>query len=245
MGTIIYNGISTKDVGIIVETFPDREYPEREIDFVHVPGRDGDIAQDLGSYKNVTRTYNIAILADDEHPFQYIAAKISKWLHSGIGYCRLEDSYEPEVYRMAAYVEGSNVTSLLRQAGRATINFNCKPQRYLKSGESSMFAYGNYTLENPTDQYAKPLIKINTGSGEGTVTINDIVITLGSDLNGEIYIDCEEQVCYRYSGGSIVSCDNSVSLSADTFPSLKPGINTTSYTSPVVSLEITPRWYII
>lgn len=247
MGMIIYNGVNTIDLGIVVETFPDREYPERDVEFVHIPGRNGDVVQDLGSYKNTTRSYNIAILATKREPFQEAAAKISKWLHSGIGYCRLEDSYEPEVYRMAAYIEGSSVTSLLREAGRVTINFNCKPQRYLKLGEKAITITGNYQIENPTDEYAKPLLKIiagNSGSSK-MVTINGTTITLAPTLTGTIYVDCEEKVCYYINNNSIISCDENITLSPDDFPVLNPGSNNISYDNGISSLEITPRWYII
>ena len=46
MGVIVFNGISSKDVGIEVETFPEYTIPEREYEAIHVPGRNGDVIID-------------------------------------------------------------------------------------------------------------------------------------------------------------------------------------------------------
>lgn len=120
-----------------VEHFPDYHMPEREYTVTHVPGRNGDALYDVGSYKNVTLEYEVAIVdPHNEHTFVEMSRLLSAWLHQGSGYLRLEDSYHPDEYRMAYYKEDGSITNILDQAGRITLKFVAKPQRYLTSGDT-------------------------------------------------------------------------------------------------------------
>ena len=93
MGIIIFNGVSSMDLHTLVQHPPEYAFPEKDCEATHVPGRNGDIIVDTGSWKNVDRTYNLAI---DARKISYteVASKLVQWLHSSNGYARLEDSYE-------------------------------------------------------------------------------------------------------------------------------------------------------
>ena len=94
MGVIIFNNKSSADCRIQVAHPPGYAYPERDYTITHIPGRNGDIIQDNGCYKNVERTYEVSFDAPNED-FATYANAVSAWLHSTTGYARLEDSYEP------------------------------------------------------------------------------------------------------------------------------------------------------
>lgn len=239
MGIIYFNGKSCADYGIFVESFPDREWPEKVISAYTIPGRSGDVVIDEETYSNVDRSYNVAILVKPGSSFQASAAAVSKWLHSGHGYCRLEDSYEPEVYRMAYYKEGASLTSLLRQGGRVSLTFNCKPQRYLKDGEKAIAISSETTLMNLTDYPSRPLLRIH-GDGDGLVVVGGTTITL-TGITEYIDIDCDNQICYK----DDLLIGNKVEFSTLDYPFLAPGDNVISFTGGVSSVIITPRWYII
>ena len=64
MGIIIFNGRSSKDLGIEVWSPPNYQVPQRDYDTVHIPGRDGDLLIDKESYKNVSRSYRQTIPKD-------------------------------------------------------------------------------------------------------------------------------------------------------------------------------------
>ena len=89
-------------------------------------------------------------------------------------------------------------------------------------------------MENPTRFPAKPLIRVY---GTGTVTINDIVITV-SDVTSYVDIDCELMDCYEGS----TNRNDDVAFSTYDFPVLMPGVNPVSFVGPS-SVEITPRWW--
>ena len=234
MGVIIFNNKSSADCRIQVAHPPGYAYPERDYTITHIPGRNGDIIQDNGCYKNVERTYEVSFDAPNED-FASYANAVSAWLHSTTGYARLEDSYEPNYYRMAIYKESNIFENLYNQAGTATIVFECKPQRFLKTGEIPAIVTSSGSLSNPTGFKAYPLIKVFGTSG--TLTINSNKITLSS-INSYTMLDCELQDAYK-------GATNMNSTVSGTFPVLKPGSNAISWTGNISFVEITPRWWTI
>ena len=54
MGVIVFNGIPSTEYQIHVEKPPVYAMPERDYSVVHIPGRNGDIVVDSGSYREAT-----------------------------------------------------------------------------------------------------------------------------------------------------------------------------------------------
>ena len=235
MGIVIFNGISSEVYGIQVEHPPGYIFPERDYEIQHVPGRNGDVVLDTGSYRNVPRTYDIAVAAVDDN-YTLAANSISEWLHSASGYARLEDSYEPEYYRLAMYQEGNTIKNLFHQAGRTTINFNCKPQRFLKYGDTPSIFTGTGILRNPTFFKSLPIITVK-GSGSGALRIGDFVVQF-SAINGTTIVDSEIQDCYF----GTTNLNPNVTLS-NGFPKLLPGENEISFSGGITSVEVIPKWW--
>ena len=234
MGVIIFNNKSSADCRIQVAHPPGYAYPERDYTITHIPGRNGDIIQDNGCYKNVERTYEVSFDAPNED-FATYANAVSAWLHSTTGYARLEDSYEPNYYRMATYQESNIFENLYNQAGTATIVFECKPQRFLKTGDNIIAIQNSLTIMNPTGFEAYPLFKVTGTSGVLTVNGNSITF---SSIDGFVMLDCELQDAYKEN-------INKNSTISGTFPVLKPGSNTISWTGGISSVTMKPRWWTI
>ena len=234
MGVIIFNNKSSADCRIQVAHPPGYAYPERDYTITHIPGRNGDIIQDNGCYKNVERTYEVSFDVPNED-FATYANAVSAWLHSTTGYARLEDSYEPNYYRMATYQESNIFENLYNKAGTATIVFECKPQRFLKTGDNTITIQNSLTIMNPTGFEAYPLFKVTGTSGVLTVNGNSITI---SSIDGFIMLDCELQDAYKEN-------INKNSTISGTFPVLKPGSNTISWTGGISSVVMKPRWWTI
>ena len=234
MGVIIFNNKSSADCRIQVAHPPGYAYPERDYTITHIPGRNGDIIQDNGCYKNVERTYEVSFDAPNED-FATYANSVSAWLHSTTGYARLEDSYEPNYYRMATYQESNIFENLYNQAGTATIVFECKPQRFLKTGDNTITIQNSLTIMNPTGFEAYPLFKV-TGTS-GVLTVNGNSITFAS-IDDFVILDCELQDAYKEN-------INKNSTISGTFPVLKTGSNTISWTGNISSVTMKPRWWTI
>lgn len=238
MGVIIFNGISSVDRDIFVETPPAYELPEKDYETIHVPGRNGDIFVDKGSYKNVKREYSIAACSFDERydNFLYSATQISSWLHSAAGYARLEDSYEPDYYRLASFCDSGNIENIFGRAGKATIEFDCAPQRFLKFGERTFSFSASGSIFNPTIQKAKPIITVY-GDGDGALTIGAYSVSISS-ISESITINSEIGDAYKGS----TNLNSSVTLSND-FPVLVPGTNNISFSGGITSVSIVPKWW--
>lgn len=236
MGIVMFNGTSSQDLHALVQTAPEYEFPEKDYSVTHVEGRNGDIVIDTGSWQNVPRTYNLAI---DTRKISYaeVASKLVQWLHSASGYARLEDSYEPDFYRMAMYKDSGSISNIYSKAGQIEISFDCKPQRYLKNGEVSDLFTSNTEYRNPTDFPSKPKIVIH-GSGSGTVKIGAYEITIFNILDG-MTVDCEIQDTYK----NDINCNSRVSIAE--YPKIIAGNNTISMSGGVTSIEITPRWWML
>ena len=234
MGVIIFNNKSSADCRIQVAHPPGYAYPERDYTVTHIPGRNGDIIQDNGCYKNVERTYEVSFDVPNED-FATYANAVSAWLHSTTGYARLEDSYEPNYYRMATYQESNIFENLYNQAGTATIVFECKPQRFLKTGDNTIAIQNSLTIMNPTGFEAYPLFKVTGTSGVLTVNGNSITF---SSIDNFVMLDCELQDAYKEN-------INKNSTISGTFPVLKPGSNTIRWTGSISSVTMKPRWWTI
>lgn len=177
MNSITFNGVSSESLGIFVEHAPVRKYPERNYETTHVPGRMGDLIVDPGSYNNVERTYDISMGVSSGRTHDQLIDILSKWLHSGSGYCELTDTFEPDRLRFAYYSEESSVSAYTQKSGasimRATIRFICKPQIYFKEPyhnsvtrlSPSVVTTVTTPIQTGSPYYAEPMIKFRITSG--------------------------------------------------------------------------------
>lgn len=235
MGVIIFNGISSEEFAIQVEHPPGYETPEKDYEITHIPGRNGDIYVDKGSYQNVSRSYDLAI-GNENKDFTIMANFISEWLNSSSGYAKLEDSYEPEYYRLATYKSGGTIDNILQHAGRITVSFDCKPQRFLKSGDNPVIISRTSKLRNPTRFNSLPIIRVN-GSGKGILRIGNYTVTI-SNITSYLTINSELQDVYK----DTQNCNSLVTLS-NGFPKLDKGENEISFSGGITSVEVMPKWW--
>ena len=109
--------------------------PERDVNIISVPGRNGDLVIDNGRFKNKTVKYKCVIDGNDA---QYDFEKLMAWLKSLNGYQRIEECYHPGIYRMGMFDAAVDPDATQNTAQVAfTLTANCKPQRYLMDGEAS------------------------------------------------------------------------------------------------------------
>lgn len=161
MGNFKFGEHSTKDFDLVIQAPPTYNFPEKDVSVEHIPGRNGDLIIDNNCWKNTERTYSIASVFRPGTDFISNSERLIKWLTSTEGYHRLEDSYDPDVYRLGSFKNSGSLTNYYDKATAINITFDCKPQRYLKNGEKSVEFSGSVaTLENPTGYQALPEITI-------------------------------------------------------------------------------------
>ena len=224
-----YNGRSTGEFGLLVSGANIYGSPSRVVEKVQIPYRNGDLLIDTGVYNNYILTYEVSIIDNTKATAQ----AISEWLLSSKGYNRLEDTYVPDQFRMASYYNQLDYTlTSLNRFGRATISFDCKPQKYLKTGETTTTLTTSGTITNPTQNASKPLIRVY---GTGTLTVNDLEITINSV---DEYVDIDSERMQVFKG----SVNKGSTVSMTDFPELVGGENTLTL-SGLTRVIITPRWW--
>ena len=222
-----WNGKNSGDFGIYVQKTPKLTRAARKMQVVDVEGRNGAIVFPQKAWNNVSRSY--AVFSgektwDAERNFDAII----EWLSA--------DDFEPDVFRMAYFAGSVDITNLFGETGQTTLDFNCKPQKFLKSGEKAIsFSSGGGTLRNPTGFEAKPLITVY-GSGSGTISIGGTSVSISS-IGTSVTLDCENMDAYKG------STNRNNTITASTFPVLKSGDNAVTLTGGATSAVIIPRFW--
>ena len=231
----IYNGVNSST--FLARVFPTdsmlKSTPRNYVS-VSVPGRSGTLLLDQGSYENIMREYDVQIAGDtDLAAFKALRA----YLASCVGYLRLTDSFEPTHFFMAAYTEGFDLTAdyASMKRGRGTITFECKPQRFLISGETTQTFTGSGSITNPTRFPSKPLLRVY---GQGTLGIGSTNITIAAHSGSYMDIDCETGRAYN----GATPLDSYVTLNTIDYPTLPAGVTGVAL-SGVTRVIITPRWW--
>lgn len=171
-----FDGTSSRNYGVYITGEAVFNAPQRDVQMVDIPGRNGAYALDKGNFNNITVKYPASIVADNETDFAEAVSDLRNFLCSKTGYCRLEDEYNPNEYRMAIYKSGLEVSHDMLTAGEFDITFECKPQRWLKSGESVVTLTSGNDITNPTLFDARPMLEVK---GYGSITIgNDATISI-------------------------------------------------------------------
>lgn len=182
---LVFDGVDSRDYGIYITGDAVFNSPERDVEMIEIPGRNGAYALDKGRFGNIEVSYPAGIFGDTEADFREGIRAFRNALASRKGYKRLEDDYNPTEYRMAVYKSGLEVTPTALKAGEFTITFDCQPQRFLKSGETAVSVASGGTITNPTLFEASPLLQV---WGYGDIGINDDTITIADEVIGNVVL---------------------------------------------------------
>lgn len=235
-----YKGIRSSDMGIRIESKNVFSGPEYEVDFLSIPGRDGDLISGNGRFPNVQVTYSVFVPAKTISELAQKITAIKAWLYSGLNsYHTLEDSYDTSFFRHAVYAGKLDIEDELNRIGIFTISFSCKPFRYDSAGtESVVLSASGEMLLNPYPFSSRPIIRLE-GSGSGTLTIQSEgsnAIWQFDSIDEYVEVDSEQMNFYKDSE------PKNDTVSGSSFPLLYPGENTISYSGGITAVSVIPRW---
>lgn len=220
-----------------VEKYPSSRAAARRYQTYPIPGRNGDLHVDEGSFQNYKQSYECYY--HTEQLTNEMAHAVKGWLLGTPGYQRLIDVYDPSHYRLAAVLEEFEIKNILNAYGRFTVTFDCDPRSFLLSGDEPILFSQAGILLNPTVYTAKPMVKV-TGTGEGTISINGITVQINK-ISGLMILDCENENAYSMSANAQVN--ENANIYALEFPELSPGENSIAFSGDVATVEIIPRWW--
>ena len=115
-----------------VERFPAIRKPARKFRQYNIPGKNGDVFFQDDAFENVIVSYQV--YATDEYGDAQTAWKEMAAILYKKGYQRLQDTYDDDHFRKAVFNGPIDVENSWNTHGRATLEFNCRPERYLKDG---------------------------------------------------------------------------------------------------------------
>lgn len=197
---LTYDGVDSSDFGVFISGEGVFDAPARRGEMISIPGRNGSLFMDEGVFENITVEYPAFIGTGYEELFRTKLGDLRSALSSRGNYKRLTDTYHPDEFRLGVFREGLEVDPQhITRAGGFTMKFDCKPQRFLVSGESPVYYLENGSITNPTQFEASPLIKV-TGNGTVAIGENGDYRFIVSGNTGTIWIDSDIMEAYLPAG---------------------------------------------
>ena len=230
--TFYLDGIDAQSAGIYLQKPIVFSEAVPNIESKTIPGRNGDLIFETGSYKNRSGSGSCFCLQED---VETAISSAGRFLMRKKGYRRLETSDDPNHYWMARVENSPQMEMRIRVLAPFDISFDCKPQRFLKSGENKTSFTASGSISNQYGQTALPLITLY-GNGAGTLTIGSCVVEVKS-LDGVLYLDSDTQNAYNNNG------NQNMNINAPSFPTLPDGETQIAFSGGIERIEIVPRWW--
>ena len=267
---LTYDGVDSRDFGVFISGEGAFDAPARRGEMISIPGRNGSLFMDEGVFENITVEYPAFIGTGYEAIFRTKLGDLRSALTSRGNYKRLTDTYHPDEFRLGVYREGLEVDPQhITRAGGFTLKFDCKPQRFLVSGEATQVFADNGTITNPTLFAASPLIRV---VGNGTVAIgengkyrfivsnNPGTIIIDSDIMeayvpaGELYpwtdendvqLEQELDIGMEFVDGTVYPTNmlDHIEFVNSVMPRIDPGEQPIRMSPTINLVEIVPRWW--
>lgn len=232
---IIFNGISSEDLGFVVEQLPDTPRPKRNYEDHDIPGRDGGLIADLGGYEAYTAKIKL-------NAFGHPLSDVYGWLR-GEGWLTTSD--DPEYMRWVAFfdqIEDSRFRAMGRCYDSLTIPGRFQPCKHLVKQDVLELAEAQVFSGQGTEP-ASPVIEI-TGTGSINLMVNESTVLI-DNLSGTLTIDCDARTAYTVDAqGQKVFAGRLVTL-LDGWPTLLPEgevHNRVNWSGDVSLVKITPWW---
>lgn len=235
-GLFVYAGEASSDYGMVIAEAPAFERGKRKTTVYNVPGRNGSVIVQQDAWEDVPRNYKVWLTLDGKQALNEAVDAVEGWLNSVKGYQRLEDNFEPEIFRLAYYNGGDEFSNMAMMAGEGTIRFTCRAERFYKSGEQAITVTNGTKIYNPTRYTSKPLIHIE---GSGTVTVSIGGNTISASVTDYINIDSDTMNAYR------LPAENKNGDISGSFPVIPAGAQTIGITGTTTKVTVVPRWFTI
>ena len=230
--TFYLDGIDARSAGIQLRAPIEFSEAVPVVEAQTIPGRNGDLIWETGSYENRSGSASCFCLQKD---VEKAISSAGRFLMEKKGYRRLETSDDPDHFWMARVENSPQIAMRLRMLAPFEIGFDCKPQRFVKSGENAVVFTSNGSLFNQYGQVALPFITLY-GQGAGRLTVGDCVIEVKS-LDGTLNLDSDTQNAYNDSG------NQNLNINAPAFPVLREGETPIAFSGGIEKVEIIPRWW--
>lgn len=210
------------DIVIKDEWLPPTMKARDEVEIVEVPGRDGYLTIYKHRKEPIIKTIK-CILVNRKNRYE-----VRKWLQ---GKGKLILSNENDVFYLATIINSVVFFEHWNGGYEFEVEFLCQPHGYLPIGEEVInITKKDTVLRNPTNEVAKPFMKIY-GSGSVDLIINNNI----HKFNIDEYVEVDSELMESYK-------DTLPVIFTGEFPKLDSGENKISWDGNISKIEIIPRW---
>lgn len=227
--SIYFNNLNSyKDLNLNINDYPIIPSPQKDINFIPIEGRDGDLTEDLGTYKDIP--IPITFDVDERVNIKEKCRQIRKWLIGEIKDNALifnDDRYY--LYKVKSCVINDGIEREIRILGKFTASFICEPFSYAINGLETLEFTTPITLYHEGYK-SKPIITLY-GSGDVQLMVNSNTISVTVDE----YVTINSVLEDAYKGTQLSSIDGE-------YPVLIEGENNISWTGNITKVLVVPNW---
>ena len=269
INTLTFDGINSSEYGVYLAGDGAYNAPARRGEMVTIPGRNGSLFMEEDAFENITVTYPAFIGTKSKVIFRNALRSLRTDFSARRTYKRLSDTYHPDEFRLGVFHDGVETDPMFyTMAGRFNLVFDCKPQRFLVSGEYPVTFRSSGNITNPTPLASKPLLKV---TGNGTFSIGEYQVTVQNNP-GTIWIDCELMEVYVPAAERYKWTDENDAIMTDEHyfdiefangavdpgnmlkyvifkdhlvPMIEEGMQPVDISAGITELVIIPRWWVL
>jgi len=230
----VFNGHNSKEFGMFITQVTAFDSSSQEYEIVKIPGRTGDIFLSNERYENITLQYDFFVRGNLKEKI----SAIRNWLLAADQNSKLQDTYEPNFFRYATFINSLSFKVFNKENGTSSLSFSVDPRLFSIEGNKVHSFSSGGELYLPTVHKSNPIYHF-VGYGEAWFTVNEEKIHIFK-LENTLTCDVEKRLQYSLASGKPVNKSNTIDKSP---PQLKPGYNWIGFEGGIQSMEITPRWW--
>lgn len=219
----VWKGIDSRKYNVfLVDPFPPEQRATKRVEEINIPGMNGSLYIDSGTYEQKKFTLNVLIKDNTYLP------KIKEWLQ---GFGELVLGTKPNYKYKAIIYDGITFKETLKPYNNVfSLSVEADPFLYQVNDFPLIITTSGTTVFNSGDVVTSPFIKVY-GNGNITININTNTISV-TNVSNYINIDCETGAVYK---------DNTSyeKYTTGTFPIvLNKGSNTLTFSSNITKIEL-------
>lgn len=228
MYDVIYNGIRSSDMRILVKERPNIPAPKKKYTTIEAAGMDGSLIEDDGTYEDIVIPIKFNYMANQD-AWADIFRKAKKWLFSS-GNSELIMSDDPDYFYKVKKVDiGENERTTLR-IGNFEALFLCDPYQYVTYGTKTHrmeeVEFNHFEISHP--KY------IISGNGVCELKVNGKTVTI--IIDDYITVDTDRMLAYK---DDVLYNPNLKGEYEDLY--LMPGLNVLNATEGF-DVKVIPNW---
>lgn len=231
---LIKNGVNSLDYNIKVLRTNILSSPQRRIEYIEIPGRDGTLSI-VDGWEDFIFELECVLVGDDDRKMTDVAREAKQFLMSGTN-CKLQTSEDDSFYLIGTIDTKLDINEVLEKfSDNFQVKYRCKPFRYATNEDTEAITSSGGIIN--TQSECKPKIQVIC-NGDITIKINEQELILRG-VSNNVIVDCDLMDCYKQTSSGVVSQNH---LMYSFFPKLEEGVNNITVSSSDRNAIVNISW---